>query len=496
MPFKLLILEDQINDLELMLLELRRGFLEFDFQHVTDQLSFKEALDEFQPDIILSDYNIPGYDGLQALSDTRTKYPNTPFIIISGNLSTETSVRYIVDHGVSDIILKDKMERLSLTVKRELDNVRTHKELESTQSSLVERTKELELLSMVASKTHIGVIITNADGHIKWVNKGFVQLTGYSLSEVIDKKPGDFLQGKNTDTETIQEISNNLKLEIPFTSVILNYHKDGNTYWVKLTIDPVFDEQGKLTTFIAIQEDISDNKMLEMELMASNKSLKETLIDKQVLIQEVHHRVKNNLAIINALLTLELFELPEGSSSRSIIERTINRIISIKEAHELLYDNSNLTKIELQTYTKALLKQIKTTFSATKDINVDLSIPNINLDINTLIPLGMLLNELFTNSYKYAFTERKYGNISLHFKHNSKTDTFTVEYFDDGPGPKEEIDLNNPSTLGFEIIHTLLNQLNATFKHDFHKRFYLHFTFSGRTKGSHSSELSLHNSSE
>lgn len=493
---KLLILEDQVDDAELILLELEKNTIEIEHRHVSDKDSYQNALIHFQPDLILSDYNIPGYNGLEALADARAMYPHIPFIIVTGTADTDESVRYIVEHGVSDFILKDKLQRLNLTIRRELEQLHLHGELKVTQSDLLERTKELELLSLVASKTNIGVIITDAKGLTKWVNKGFETLTGYTRKEIVGEKPGDLLQGKDTDPDAVAEIRRMLKKKTSFSIVILNYHKDGHPYWVKLSIDPVFDQQDKLSTFIAIQEDVTENKEMELQLIKSNENLKQALNEKQILMQEIHHRVKNNLAIINALLTLELFELPDDSKNRLILERTINRILSIKEAHELLYDNSSFTHINLKTYLNNLLSEIQHTFSSDKDqnITVDLDLPDIQLDINTLIPLGMLLNELFTNSYKYAFNNRSTGSITLHIREDDASGLFTFDYKDDGPGLNKAVDLDNPPSLGFQIIQTLLSQLKARYTYDFHHKFYLSFSFQVRTKGSHSTDMSLHTS--
>lgn len=492
MHIKLLLLEDHRDDVELMLLELNKSSLDFEYLHADDKETYRAALRNYQPDLILSDYNIPGYDGLEALADARELDPQIPFIMISGTVDTDESIRYIVDHGVSDIILKDKMQRLSLTISREMDKLEIQQQLNRTQQSLVERTRELELLSKVASKTHIGVIITDAEGITEWVNEGFTELTGYTLEDIAGMKPGDLLQGEDSDPGTIKEITQNLNAHISFKSELINYHKNGAPYWVKLTIDPVFDDQGTLTSYIAIQEDITKNKEMELQLLQSNQDLKDALQEKQILIQEVHHRVKNNLAIINALLTLELFEMEPEDENRMVLERTINRIISIKEAHELLYDNTNFTHINLKDYVNSLLNEIQSTFSSHKSITIDLNVPRIDLDINTLIPLGMLLNELFTNSYKYAFANRDEGNICLHVQNVDGSDSYTMLYKDDGPGLQKKIDLQNPPSLGFEIIHTLLNQLKADYSYDFEHTFYLDFSFQIRTKGSHSADLSLY----
>jgi PAS domain S-box-containing protein len=125
---------------------------------------------------------------------------------------------------------------------------------------------ELQKLSLIASKTDNVAIVTNAQGEIEWVNDSFHKLTGYPLAEVIGKKPGDILQGAKTSKETVNSIREALAKHEPFSGEILNYSKDGRTYWLSLNINPVFDDDGKLLQFIAIESEITTRKEIEIKL--------------------------------------------------------------------------------------------------------------------------------------------------------------------------------------------------------------------------------------
>lgn len=118
--------------------------------------------------------------------------------------------------------------------------------------------QELNKLSLVASKTINGVIITDDKGLVEWANEGFTRISGYEIGEIIGKKPGSFLQGRETDKNTISNISENLRKKIPFTTEILNYSKAGAPYWVKLDISPIFDDNNNLINFIAIETDVTE----------------------------------------------------------------------------------------------------------------------------------------------------------------------------------------------------------------------------------------------
>ena len=125
---------------------------------------------------------------------------------------------------------------------------------------------ELQKLSLIASKTDNVAIVTNAHGEIEWVNDSFHKLTGYTLAEVIGKKPGDILQGAKTSQETVASIHEALARQEPFSGEILNYSKDGRPYWLLLNINPVFDDDGRLVQFIAIENEITTRKEIEIKL--------------------------------------------------------------------------------------------------------------------------------------------------------------------------------------------------------------------------------------
>jgi len=129
----------------------------------------------------------------------------------------------------------------------------------------VKKRAEIAMISLVASKTDNSVVITDAQGVIEYVNEGFTRITGYPAEEAIGRKPGQLLQGKDTNKKTVENIRRNLAADEPFYDEILNYNKAGEAYWVSLSINPVFDDYGNLIRFISIQGDVTDNKLRNLE---------------------------------------------------------------------------------------------------------------------------------------------------------------------------------------------------------------------------------------
>ena len=127
------------------------------------------------------------------------------------------------------------------------------------------RNQEFKLLSLVANETDNSIVITNKDGFIQYVNQGFTKLTGYSLDEVVGKKPGNCLQGPATDMQTVAQIRDDLRNNRPIYNEILNYGKTGEHYWISLAINPIFNAAGEVEQYISIQANITQTKELSLE---------------------------------------------------------------------------------------------------------------------------------------------------------------------------------------------------------------------------------------
>ncbi|MHA7925578.1 MAG: PAS domain S-box protein [Marinobacter sp.] len=144
--------------------------------------------------------------------------------------------------------------------KIEFDGLITYTAFIKDVTEEVEKREKMEMLSLVADKANSGIIITDGDGKIEYINAGFEKLTGYSLEDCRGRKPGPMLQGEGTDPETVREIREHLDRREPFYTEILNYHKNGTPYWVSLSIAPVFDGNGRVQRFISVEADITRSK--------------------------------------------------------------------------------------------------------------------------------------------------------------------------------------------------------------------------------------------
>ena len=237
---------------------------------------------------------------------------------------------------------------------------------------------------------------------------------------------------------------------------------------------PIKDRDGKVYALGGFSQNITEQKEKE-------EKLTQTLKEKKVLLAEVHHRVKNNLAIVTTLLELEGMQVTD--LMKLPFQRSINRIHSIALVHELMYQAEDLSFINIKEYFEDLIPLIQRTMEPGDNVEVNNQLEDCTVNINQAIPLGLLVNELITNSFKYAFPENMEGVISINMK--IEQDDLIFTYKDNGVGFKDATYFEKPTTFGMELVHSQLKQLGADFDVNLDNRFELIFRFKPKEKGAH-----------
>jgi two-component sensor histidine kinase len=232
-------------------------------------------------------------------------------------------------------------------------------------------------------------------------------------------------------------------------------HKDGTEYHVYVTNLPIIVD-GKIEGVYGIAQDIT------ARVQAKNK-LQDSLKEKKTLLAEIHHRVKNNLAIISGLLELQADGLDENELKYDL-KNTQSRIHSMAIVHEILYNSKSLSSITMPDYVMDLTRSIRQTINIDMDINFEYDVDDVDLDITQAIPCGLLMNEMVVNSFKYAFEDREQGTIGITMKREQQIVVLRV--YDDGIGLPEHIDVETSTSLGLKLIDTLTKQLNGTLEID------------------------------
>ncbi|HQF28283.1 MAG TPA: PAS domain S-box protein [Bacteroidia bacterium] len=315
--------------------------------------------------------------------------------------------------------------------------------------------KELNKLSAVARTTSNAVIITNAEFNIEWINNGFENISGYSLSDVQLKNPFNVLVSQNTDKDTLQFVEYCVAQQREFSIEMMFASKSGVDFFLHLEAQPMFNEKGDFTNFIIVGADLTENKKNELLI---SRSLKE----KEILLAEIHHRVKNNLAIVSSLLQLQML-YSDDERIRSLMKESQSRLKSMALVHEKLYEGGDLSLVNFGQYIAEISDHIRNAYpNNSVDIDVQLNVNDVRLNIAQAVPCGLIMNEVLTNCFKYAFSGRLAGSVQINFE--EKGDYYLLEVIDNGIGLPSDYDITKVKSLGITLIRTLTSQIKGTFE--------------------------------
>ena len=220
--------------------------------------------------------------------------------------------------------------------------------------------------------------------------------------------------------------------------------------------------------FILIGSIAGQLRGLHERLYAEKSEIENRLNEKEILLKEVHHRVKNNLQTVSSLLRMQGRNI-EDEGTLHLIQSSQNRVVAMAMVHEMLYMREDLAKIDYSTYVTELggylIKSLK---GPESKITLHIDIPQIELGIDTAIPLGLLINEAVTNALKYGFKERETGEISILLERESKTE-YVLRIGDNGVGYPESVTHKSTKSLGLKLIYNLSRQLQGSVIRDLTK---------------------------
>ena len=491
--------------------------------------------------------------------------------------------------------------------------------------------KKSEDLSTILDEIRNGVMVTNEENRIEWVNNAFAKITGFSQSEAAGKTLEMLLIGPDTDLEVTEQLSESIKQQQLFSGQILSYTKKGEEIWLKLNVIPAFDNNGKLKQFITILEDISrqkqlddllkkvqqmakvggwdyemagnkwtraieradypdnnfvrvfdsipdieqrsllesrynqnrklieafldqtdiaiwitdsDNKLLFLnnksrkifgihdeeldgksisaildgeiagrfresvnrviessepisfedsivsgkpeevyltfvcpltpnskkenaviaasinitEFKRREKELNDTVKDHETKLAEIHHRVKNNLAVVSGLMQLQSFNT-DIEELADLLNVSVSRIRSIAGIHEQLYQSESYSKIDLSKSLKRLVNEVIATMEVATKIHLKLNLESVFMTMEHATPFSLIVNEVMTNILKHAFVDRDEGTITMNL--SERDYNVYLEIKDNGVGLPKDFDMKKSDSLGMELISSLSDQLNA-----------------------------------
>ncbi|MTK63577.1 MAG: response regulator [Methanobacterium sp.] len=444
---RILLVEDVELDAELTERELKRSNINYISKRVEEESDFIDHLISFKPDIILADHSLPNFDGVTALKITKEKCPETPFIFVSGKIGEDFAVEMLKE-GATDYVLKSNLPKLGHAVQRALKEFNEQVELKYAQEALLESENKYRTLF---EKNKHPIIVFDDKGNFTDSNEAALLFMETNREQLLTKNLSDFILYTD-DVETIgSEEFWNTKDNLEVTFEIKNKLKI-----LELTLTPVY--LNTKTIVFGVGTDITKRKIDEEKILNSLK-------EKELLLREIHHRVKNNLQIISTLLTLQSSQ-NNNINVDDLYRESQNRIQSISLIHENLYHSKDLANINFEIYTKGLITDLFDSYGIdSHKVKLNLDIDDITMGIETAIPCGLIINELVSNSLKHGFSDLDTGEVNVKL-HRIQEGKFSLFISDTGKPFPEDISLVNNETLGLELIKNLVNQLDAQLKFD------------------------------
>ncbi|CAG1008058.1 MAG: PAS domain S-box protein [Candidatus Methanoperedens sp.] len=360
----------------------------------------------------------------------------------------ETGTRIFVSLTISQLLdLNNKLTGLSFII----HDISQRKKAED----LLIRSKEFTETVLNSMNDAISVIDVN---NFRIIDANSVFLGNYEMKkdEVIGKTCHEIIHNCAEPCAPpidICPLIETLKTGTNSTSELVHYNKGEEKRYFEVSTSPIGDENGKVVSVIHVSRDITERKK-------SEKLIQDSLHEKETLLREIHHRVKNNMQIISSLLLLQSQNIVD-QKYLDIFNDSNNRILSMALIHEKFYQSENLAQINIQEYINDLASNLMGSYGTKGNAELEINVDNIPLNINYAVPCGLILNELITNSLKYAFPKDRHGKIKIIFqKMDGNMIYFSVS--DDGIGIPGDMDTRNTKSLGMHLIYTLSeNQLHG-----------------------------------
>jgi two-component sensor histidine kinase len=345
-------------------------------------------------------------------------------------------------------ILKESSDEL-IKLNKELKklNIQNEKVIDEKTTDLLRTTYNLEYAEKISKLGHFNLLgiekkLLLSKELTSMIGSNKKEYDLFSFSEIFENSEEFY-----SFIENSFEKKSNQKIE--------NIRIKNDTRYFTLLLENIGDENE--LSFIGV---LQDNTIIKENEITMENSLKE----KEALLGEIHHRVKNNIALISGIIELQSLEIENENIRKHFLEIQ-NRISAISYIHEKLYQSNNFAKIDLKEYIEELVNSIIKFFSKNEDIKVNYDLDSIYVTTKHALPIALIVNELVTNSLKYAFNDPKIiGKMDIILKKNNDSDTISFTISDNGPGIPINIDISKSKSLGFKLLNIFTRQLKGSYQ--------------------------------
>lgn len=430
------------------------GFTSEDF-HNDNQL-WLERIHPNDREKVMSSYNeIVNTHNISV--DLRFRHKSGKFIWLRDEIilhSEDDGKTYSVLGTSLDITARKTAEQRLQTLNNSLEEeiqkhyfslISANKNLKETQKELKARERKYRTFSDLSFDA---ILEIDQNNKILDCNKSATKIFDYTQEDLVGMnvksiKPQQWYSSNSFLTSNIASF-NNVTWEQTFCK------KDGTVFPAEVNTRTYFVDEEKRS--IAYIRDISSRKKMEND---QQRALKE----KETLLSEIHHRVKNNLAVISGLLELQLLN-GEKQNLKEVLKDCQSRIYSMAMVHEMLYQTNSFTEIPFQKYIKDFLETCTSSMGDIERVKIVQEISSVSLNVNQAIPCGLILNELITNCFKHAFHKKEKGTINISLESSIEGEVI-LKVCDNGIGLPDSFNLESNSSLGMKLINTLVNQLQG-----------------------------------
>ncbi|HTX98540.1 MAG TPA: PAS domain S-box protein [Bacteroidota bacterium] len=309
---------------------------------------------------------------------------------------------------------------------------------------------------VIYESSPVGILSVDGTGKVIRSNHAFEKIIGYTEDELKQMTFSDFTYPEDREVG-LDALKNMIAGATDRAHMEKRYvRKDGSLLWASLTVSTIRDQRGTLHSTVSIVEDITERKRSEERLVSS-------LHEKEILLKEIHHRVKNNLQVVSSLLSLQADRI-QDDQLKPILAESQSRVRAMALVHEKLYRSGNLAKINFGDYLTTMADDLTRSYGK-PGIETATDIEPILLEIDTAIPCGLIVNELVTNALKHAFPGERRGTIRITLK-QAGADGAVLGVQDDGIGFPFEAALKQKASMGMMLIDALADQISGTIRVD------------------------------
>ncbi|EMJ59126.1 PAS domain S-box protein [Leptospira interrogans serovar Valbuzzi str. Duyster] len=450
--FSVLLIEDSNADYRLIQEYLGESQSpSFQISRSTDFSAGLSFITNESPDLVMLDLSLPDRTGLEALSEIKRKFPQIPVIICSGAEDKDITVNAL-QIGAQDYVYKGKFDSYSLSRSLVFAYERNRLALELEKKSVFEQESEERYRLFFQYNPHPAFLFEHDSLEILEINRAVVEKYGYEEKDLIGKSILQIFELSDFDK---------VKQEIIFfqfganqASSFVHKKKNGEKLIADTTVYK-FRYQNQILD-LAVVTDIT-------EMVRNRESILATLAEKDALIQEIHHRVKNNMQIMISLLNLQA----DNAMSRNLtakelynlLKDTESRVFSMSLVHNELYRSNDLSHVDFHSYLNMLLENLWNLYGVGLKIKHLVEAQGLVLSMNIAISLGLIVCELVTNAIKHAFPDGYEGLLKIFARCEFGSTIVTIE--DNGKGIPKEMISKNHETLGLQLVNILTKQIQG-----------------------------------